>query len=466
MNTNPNAPANILLVDDDRGFRSTIEVLLKKNGYRVRSAGGVEEASRILPEEKTELIITDLKMNDGNGLDLLNIAKKNDPDIAVILLTAYSSVKSAVQAIKQGASDYIDKPFDNEEFLMIVEKTLENRNIREELNQLREKIAFRYGFDSLVGVSSRMESLKSLASRVASTDISVLITGESGTGKELLAKAVHFHSQRRKNKFVPVECTSIPENLLESEFFGHTKGSFTNAYSDHKGLFEEADGGTIFLDEIGDMPMTLQAKILRFLQESEIRPVGATSAKKIDARVIAATNRDLADMVKSGEFREDLFYRLNVLPIRIPPLRERIDDISVLVEHFIKLENNKRGEREISISTEAMEKMIAHRWPGNVRELENTIKRAMALCQEGRIRSCDIIFITSERSAMPATNRIAAVLEESETLEDGQRKIIEQTLQENDWNFTRTASKLGIGRTTLWRKIKKYKIKRKEEVAT
>ena len=466
MNSNSNSAASILLVDDDRGFRQTIEVLLKKHGYRVRSAGGVEEASRILPEEKTELIITDLKMNDGSGLDILEKAKKNDPDIAVILLTAYSSVKSAVQAIKQGASDYIDKPFDNEEFLLIVEKTLENRNIREELNQLREKIAFRYGFDSLVGVSPQMENLKSLASRVASTDISVLITGESGTGKELLSKAVHFHSQRRKRKFVPVECTSIPENLLESEFFGHAKGSFTSAYSDRKGLFEEADGGTIFLDEIGDMPLTLQAKILRFLQESEIRPVGLSVSKKIDARVIAATNRNLAEMVKKGEFREDLFYRLNVLPIRIPPLRERIDDISVLTEHFIREENKKCAGRKISISTEAMEKLIGHSWPGNVRELENTIKRAMALCQDERIRAGDVIFITSERATLPVTNRISAVLEDTETLEDGQRKIIEQTLLEHDWNFTRTASKLGIGRTTLWRKIKKYKIKRKEEVAT
>jgi len=458
--------ARILLVDDDLAFRKTAEILLKKAGYTVLAADGVKEATAVLRQNSFDLIITDLKMNDGTGLDLLTAAKKQDPDIGVILLTAYSSVKSAVEAIKQGASDYIDKPFDNEEFLLCVERTLEHKNMREELNFLREEIAFKYGFDSLVGTSPQMENLKSLAARVAATDIAVLITGESGTGKELLARAVHYHSNRRKKKFVTIECTSIPENLLESEFFGHIKGSFTSAYSDHKGLFEEADGGTVFLDEVGDMPLSLQSKILRVLQESEIRPVGSAVSKKIDVRVIAATNRGLSAMVKAGEFREDLFYRLNVFPINILPVRARIDDISVLAEHFILLENKKRNGNPVSISTEAMEKLIRHSWPGNVRELENTIKRAMALCQDGRIQARDIIFITSEKMTTAPTNRMTAFLEDAETLEDSQRKMIEQTLTANDWNYTRTASKLGIGRTTLWRKIKKYKIDRKEEVST
>lgn len=465
MNSNTTENARVLLVDDDQGFRSTIAILLKKNGYDVTTAGGVGEAVSYLGKNEADLLITDLKMNDGNGLDLLSKAKQITPELAVILLTAHGSVKSAVTAIKQGASDYIDKPFDNEEFLLVVEKTLENRNIRRELNNLREEITFKYSFDNLIGVSPKMENLKSLAARVAATDIAVLITGDSGTGKELLAKAIHYHSSRRKKRFSPIECTSIPENLLESEFFGHVKGAFTNAYNDHKGLFEEANGGTVFLDEVGDMPLNLQSKILRVLQESEIRPVGSASSKKIDVRIIAATNRDLTEMVKEGTFREDLFYRLNVLPIKIPPLRQRIDDISVLAEHFIRIENGKRRGSAVSISTEAMEKMISHRWPGNVRELENTIKRAIALCQENRIRRDDIIFITSDKNVAAPVNRMQPILEDAETLEDSQRKVIEQTLYDNDWNYTKTATKLGIGRTTLWRKIKKYKIRRKEEVA-
>ena len=362
----------ILLVDDDIEYRKSVEIILKKNDYRVLTAGGVESALEILKNNHVDLIISDLKMTDGSGFDLLAKTRELSQEIAIIIQTAYGSIKNAVSAMRQGAYDYLSKPFRNEELLITVEKALENKNIREELSALREEIAWKYGFDSLVGVSDSMTQLKSLASRVAGTDIVILITGASGTGKELLAKAIHYHSSRRRKRFVPIECTSIPENLLESELFGHTKGSFTSAHTDRKGLFEEGDGGTIFLDEVGDMPLTLQAKILRVLQESEIRPVGSTVSKKIDVRIIAATNRDLAEMVKKGLFREDLFYRLSVLPLNIQPLRERIDDIPVLVNHFLKRENMEH-EQKITMSNDAMEKLLSHTWPGNVRELENTI---------------------------------------------------------------------------------------------
>ena len=327
---------------------------------------------------------------------------------------------------------------------------------------MREEIAWKYGFDSLVGVSDSMTSLKGLASRVAGTDIAILITGESGTGKELLAKAIHYHSSRRRRRFIPIECTSIPENLLESELFGHTKGSFTSAHTDRKGLFEEGEGGTIFLDEVGDMPLTLQAKILRVLQESEIRPVGSSLSKKINVRIIAATNRDLSEMVKNGMFREDLFYRLNVLPMKISPLRERIDDIPFLADHFLKKENFDGGEK-ITITSQALEKLMSHTWPGNVRELENTIKRALALSNSREIGDKDIIFIASQKlSTDYITRRVVSDID-SGTLEESLKKRIETMLYANNWNVTQTASKLGIGRTTLWRKIKKYNIRKKNE---
>jgi DNA-binding NtrC family response regulator len=455
--------ARLLLIDDDADFRQAIKITLGKNNYLVTATDSVANGIEKLKTEKFDLVITDLKMDDGTGLEILNHVKTLDHEIAVILFTAYGSIENAVEAMQLGAYSYLTKPFKNKELLVQIEKALENRNIREELNVLREEIAWKYGFDSMVGISGTMKQLKQLAARIAATDISILITGESGTGKELMAKAVHYHSRRRKNKFVPIDCTSIPENLLESEFFGHIKGSFTSAYATHKGLFEEADKGTIFLDEIGDMPLTLQSKILRVLQESEIRPVGATQAKKIDVRIIAATNSDLHHLVTDGLFREDLFYRLNVMPIHIPPLRDRIDDIAILIEHFIRSENAGRTGDQASISTEAMEKLIAHHWPGNVRELENTIKRAIALSNRGRIMKSDIMFITSDK--MPATRfeKPESRLNEPGTLEDSLRKRIESTLYANNWNFTRTATKLGIGRTTLWRKIRKYNITKNEE---
>ena len=453
----------ILLVDDDIEYRKSVEIILKKNDYRVLTAGGVESALEILKNNHVDLIISDLKMTDGSGFDLLAKTRELSQEIAIIIQTAYGSIKNAVSAMRQGAYDYLSKPFRNEELLITVEKALENKNIREELSALREEIAWKYGFDSLVGVSDSMTQLKSLASRVAGTDIVILITGASGTGKELLAKAIHYHSSRRRKRFVPIECTSIPENLLESELFGHTKGSFTSAHTDRKGLFEEGDGGTIFLDEVGDMPLTLQAKILRVLQESEIRLVGSTVSKKIDVRIIAATNRDLAEMVKKGLFREDLFYRLSVLPLNIQPLRERIDDIPILVNHFLKRENMEH-EQKITMSNDAMEKLLSHTWPGNVRELENTIKRAIALSHNDEITDSDIVFITSgELKSNRIVRRSIDILTETGTLEESLKMRIENMLYANNWNLTLTASKLGIGRTTLWRKIKKYNIRKNNE---
>lgn len=463
--------ATILLVDDDDAFRTIVEILLRKNGYEVITASGVSRAIEIIHERKMDLIITDLRMNDGNGMELLSKAREFHCNATVIIETAFGSVKNAVEAMRQGAYDYITKPFKNEELLVLIEKALEHRDIREELNALREEVAWKYSFDNIIGVSGAMKQLKNLAARVASTDVSILITGESGTGKELLARAIHHHSVRRKKKFIPIDCSSIPAELLESEFFGHIKGSFTSAYNTHRGLFEEAEGGTVFLDEIGDMPFQLQSKILRVLQESEIRPVGSSASKKIDVRILAATNKDLAILAKEGNFREDLFYRLNVLPINIPPLRERADDIAILAEHFLKTEKAKEGIPDLSISPEAMEKILSHHWPGNIRELENTIKRAIALSHDGRLVANDIMFITSDAGGRGSVfagwgtklkeEKISEI--DCGTLEESLKQRIEATLFANEWNFTRTAMKLGIGRTTLWRKVKKYNITKMEK---
>ncbi len=455
--------ASILIVDDDEAFRTPVVILLRKCGYEVLTASGVAEATDIINQRKIDLIITDLKMNDGTGMDILNLTRQLHYHVAVILETAYGSVRNAVDAMRQGAYDYITKPFKNDELLILVEKALEHKDIREELSVLREEVAWKYSFDNMIGVSASMKQLKSLAARVASTDISVLITGESGTGKELLARAIHHHSARRKKKFIPIDCTSIPANLLESEFFGHIKGSFTSAYNTHRGLFEEADGGTVFLDEIGEMPLHLQSKILRVLQEAEIRPVGSNVSKKIDVRILAATNKELSDLVKDGNFREDLFYRLSVLPINIPPLRERLDDLVTLADHFLNAEKIREGKANLSLSAEAMEKLLSHHWPGNVRELENTIKRAIALSHDGRLMPGEIMFLTSDTGRGTRKEEKKIPEAETGTLEESLKQRIEATLGANDWNFTRTAMQLGIGRTTLWRKVKKYNITKMEK---
>ena len=465
MNFESKSRPRILLVDDDIEFRTATELAIKNHDYDVISAGGVIDAIAHLKHNEIDLIVTDFKMTDGTGLDILTEARRGHREIAVIILTAFGSISNAVEAMRRGASYYIAKPFKTDELLLQIEKGLEAKSMREELNNLREEIAWKYGFDSLIGTSAPMRQLKGLASRVATTDISILVTGESGTGKELLAKAIHYHSRRRKNKFIPIDCASIPENLLESEFFGHKKGSFTSAYSDQIGLFEQANGGTVFLDEVGDMPIMLQAKILRVLQESEIRPIGSTEPKKIDVRIIAATNADLPTLVKEGRFREDLYYRLNAMPLRIAPLRDRVDDISMLVEHFIKKENKKQAGSKISMSSEAMQKLIGFKWPGNVRELENTIKRAVALCQQDRITDSDIMFITTEPAQCNYVKRIEISDAGDWTLEESLCQRIEAALHATNWNYTRTAEKLGIGRTTLWRKIRKYNITRGEETA-
>jgi DNA-binding NtrC family response regulator len=453
--------SSILIVEDDIVLCKTLSKLFAGKGYKTATAGSKKGAVEILESEIYDLILTDLRLGTGSGLDILKTSKKLHPETEVIIMTAFGSVQTAVQAIQEGAADYITKPFKNQELLFKVNKALEQIDLRNEVRYLRQEVANQFGFDNIISNSKAIAELKKIADRIAGTDISVLVTGESGTGKELFAKVIHHHSPRRNRPFVPINCSAIPENLLETELFGHVKGAFTSAVANKRGLFEEAEQGTIFLDEIGDIPYAIQAKLLRVLQEREIRPVGGNTTRSIDVRVITATNADLISKVREGEFREDLFYRLNVMPLHIPPLRERPEDIPPLTEYFLRKIQKEYNSHPVPLSADAMELLLKHNWPGNVRELENTLKRAVALSGKNRIRHEDIIFISPRESRL--TGQPESHLDGQSLLENQKVQIL-KSLEENNWNHSLTASRLGIGRTTLWRKIKKFNLKQPPEV--
>ena len=448
--------ASILIVEDDTDLCQTLSALFERHGYEVKVINNGHKALSLLETEIYDLVLTDLRLGAGSGLDILGSCKRLRPETEVIIMTAYGSVESAVQAIQNGASDYVTKPFKNEELLFKVRKALEHIDLRNEVRFLRQEVAHQFGYDNIIGSSKTIDDLKKMAGRISGTDLAVLITGESGTGKELLAKVIHHHSRQRNKSFVPINCSAIPENLLESELFGHVKGAFTSAIANKKGLFEEAEEGTIFLDEISDLPYSIQAKLLRVLQEKEIRPVGGNITRKINVRIIAATNANLAQRVQTGEFREDLYYRLNVMPMQIPPLRERQEDIPPLTEYFLRKIAKEYDISHVSLSADSLELLLKHNWPGNVRELENTLKRANALSRGDQIGYEDIIFI-SPRETMLTTKPVSMM--SSHSLLDGQKLQILKSLEENNWNYSLTASQLGIGRTTLWRKMKKFNLK-------
>lgn len=448
--------ASILIVEDDTDLCQTLFGLFKRHGYEVKAINDGQKALSLLETEIFDLVLTDLRLGAGSGMDILSDCKRHRPETEVIIMTAYGSVESAVQSIQNGASDYVTKPFKNEELLFKVRKALEHIDLRNEVRFLRQEVAHQFGYDNIIGSSKATDDLKKLAGRVSGTDLAVLLTGESGTGKELLAKVIHHHSRQRGKSFVPINCSAIPENLLESELFGHVKGAFTSAIANKKGLFEEAEEGTIFLDEVGDLSYSIQAKLLRVLQEKEIRPVGGNITRKINVRIIAATNANLAQRVQTGEFREDLYYRLNVMPMHISPLRDRPEDIPPLTEYFLRKIGKEYNMMHVSLSADSLELLLKHNWPGNVRELENTLKRAIALSQGDQIGYEDIIFI-SPRETMLTTK--STPLMSGRSLLDNQKLQILKSLEENNWNYSLTASQLGIGRTTLWRKMKKFNLK-------
>src|SRR5919106_5141619 len=381
--------ADILIVDDEPSARMTLALLLRKRGHHVVQAEGVQVAAKVLAECAFDLVVTDLRMPDGDGLEVLRMAKAHCPEVVVILLTAYAGWESAKEAMRLGAYDYFEKGKEPDEFLHRIDKALEERGLRHENENLRRQVRERYSLPGFIAQSKEMQRVLDLVRRVAPTDATVLIQGESGTGKEVIAKAIHHASPRANQSFVAVNCGALPEPLLESEIFGHVKGAFTGATAHKKGLFEEAHGGTFFLDEISEMPPTLQVKFLRVLQEGEVRPVGSTQATTADVRVLAATNRDLGQLMQQGKFREDLFYRLNVIPVILPPLRERREDIPALAEHFLRRFGRKQG-RSLRLTADTVERLLHYRWPGNVRELENTMERMTILAHNETLRPEDL----------------------------------------------------------------------------
>lgn len=369
---------DLLIVDDEASLRDFLSIAFEEDGFRVTSAASLADARQLLQRHAPDIVLCDLMMPDGSGLDLLREVKSSDASVPVIMITAYTSAKSAIDALKAGAHDYIAKPFDVEELKIIVRKAVEHRHLEDENIHLRSVLQERFTFSNIIGKSRKMQEVFSVISRIARTHSTVLITGESGTGKELIARAIHFNSGRR-GKFVSINCGALPETLLESELFGHERGSFTGAIREKKGLFQEADGGTIFLDEIGETTLAVQIKLLRVLQDRIIRRVGGNDEIAVDVRVIAATNRDLAESIHKGTFREDLFYRINVIPIALPALRQRKEDIPLLTDHFIGKYCEILGIPRKRISMEAMKVLEKYSWPGNVRELENVIERTVAL---------------------------------------------------------------------------------------
>ena len=444
----------ILVVDDEEQMRDLLVKVLERKGYQVSVCGDGADALAFLEREPVDLVVTDVRMPGLNGMEALRAIKELNPEIVVIIMTAFGSIDQAVQAVKEGAYDYINKPFKIDEMLLTIEKALEERRLRHEVSALRQELRTRYHFENLIGKSRAMQEIFGLIEQVAGSRSTVMVYGKSGTGKELVAKAIHYNSPRSTKAFVAVNCAAIPAELLESELFGHEKGSFTGAIATKVGKFELATGGSLFLDEMGSMRLDLQAKILRALQEREVERVGGTRTIKIDVRVIAATNRDLKKAVEEGTFREDLYYRLNVVPITLPDLKDRQEDIPLLANHFVQKFAQESNPAIREISKEAMAVLMSHAWPGNVRELENVIERAVTLGHGPAVLPTDL-----PPHLAGGANPLERALAREATLEDLERDYIAMILQRTKGHQIRAATILGIDRRTLYRKIRRYGLK-------
>jgi len=437
----------VLIVDDEAIVREALADWLKDIGYQVFTAENGHKALEVIEKEKPGIMIADLVMPGMDGIELMKRAKAQQPNIEVIIITAYASIPTAITAMKEGAYDYIEKPFCPERAELLVKKLAEHRELVEENISLRQKLEDRYRFENIIAKSSKMQRVIEVIKVVAKSNATVLITGESGTGKELVARAIHSQSHRRSKPFVAVSCAALPESLLESELFGHEKGSFTGAYSQKKGKFEFANGGTLFLDEIGEMSANIQVHLLRVLEEKEFTRVGGNEPIKVDVRVISATNKDLRKAIEKQEFREDLYYRLNVVNIELPPLRERKEDIPLLAEHFLHKFAMENRKEVTELSPEAIESLLAYDWPGNVRELENAIERAIILSKDSPITTADL---PQENLSLVGAASIGKNLKEVE------KSHILNVLRETGENYSEAARILGVSRMTLYNKAKEY----------
>ena len=452
-------PRRILIVDDEESFRNVLTVILKKEGYEVEGAANGEEGLNKISDSAFDHILCDIRMPHIDGLQFLQEAKKAGVETPVIMMSAYGTIDTAIEAMKLGAYDYISKPFKPDEIILTLKKAEERERLRKENELLRKEIKREYSFENIVSKNEKMNKIFEVIRKVAPYKSTILITGESGTGKELVARAIHYNSDRSKMPFIPVNCGAIPENLLESELFGHVKGAFTDAIRTKKGLFEEADGGTIFLDEIGELPAQLQVKLLRVLQDGEIRRVGESKSIQIDVRIIAATVKDLVKEVNEGRFRDDLFYRLNVLHLSIPPLRERKEDIPLLIQHFIHKHNQHLNKHVKEADPKALEALMNYKWFGNVRELENTIERAVVLADGERIELDHLPFeiqnFQNQIPAVPVAEEEYSIKKASRMLEMG---LIRKALIKTKGNHTQAARLLEISHRALLYKIKDYGI--------
>ncbi|MCK5879473.1 MAG: sigma-54-dependent Fis family transcriptional regulator [Holophagae bacterium] len=447
-----NDKVKILIVDDELIVRESMQGWLEEDGYHVEVAETAEAALGMIGEKEFDIGFLDIKMPGIDGIELLKRLKDQYCTIDIVMMTAYASVDNAVEAMKIGAYDYLTKPFDPDYVSMMVRKIIARRQLEQENVRLKENIETALKHVNIIGESSAIKEILHQVEEVASSDVSVLIGGESGTGKEMVVRAIHYASPRRFEPLVVVSCGALPEGLVESELFGYERGAFTGAFYKKKGKFEAANGGTLFLDEIGELNAKMQVDLLRVLQEKEITRIGSNKSIKVDFRVLAASNRDLKKMVEDGTFREDLFYRLNVFNIFVPPLRERMKDIPLLVEHFISVLRRKTGKQVEGITAQALNKLKQHGWPGNVREVQNAVERAF-VTTKGKL-------ITTEELAFLAPEKIAIVTSPSLSLADIEKMHIENVLKECDFNISMGAKVLGIDRTTLYNKMKKYGIEK------
>jgi DNA-binding NtrC family response regulator len=458
--------AKILIVDDEEVIIRSCSRILSGDGYEVDSARNGAEALRKVEETAYEVVVLDIMMPGVDGLEVLQQVKERHPEVEVIMMTGLSQIKTAVQSMKVGAFDYLSKPFDPDEFKVVVDRALERRRLLRENRDLKQEVDSKYRFENIIGSSPAMQAVFRQIAQCAPTNCSVLITGESGTGKEIIARAIHYNSLRKDAPFVAVDCNALSESLLESELFGHVKGAFTGAVAAKRGMFEVANHGTLFLDELGNIPLSIQAKLLRVLQEREFRAVGDTRTQRTDVRLVTATNKDLKAMVAAGTFREDLYYRVNVFPIQVPPLRERRDDIPALAFYFLKKFSAELDKPLTGFSDGAMSLLVNHGWAGNVRELENTIHRAVILASDSLVRKAHLAHITDPSPGLdidiPRTGeelKRVKKLAREKSVENVEKLFIQETLKRNAWNVTKSAEETGMQRTNFQALMKKYNIR-------
>jgi len=455
------AGERILVVDDEKSMCQFLSIMLRKEGYEITTVNDGESAIEEIRNSRYDVVLTDIKMGGMDGIDVLRELKRIDPTIPVVIMTAYASQKTAIEAVNRGAFHYLIKHAKNDEIKMVVRNALDMKRVRSENAMLKKQIKKTSDLKTIIGKSEEIQKVFNLVDKVSDTDSTILIVGESGTGKELIARAIHYRSMRANGPFVSINCGALPEGLLESELFGHVKGSFTGAIRDKEGLFKVAQGGTFFLDEIGETSPTIQVKLLRVLQEREVIPVGGTNPLKVDVRIVAATNADLEKAIKQERFRTDLYYRLNVIPVHLPPLRKRRDDVPLLVNHFLGRYNDTVAEnRQKAITQEAMEVLAAYDWPGNVRELENVVERAVILEESDHITVSalpDKLRFREASSQRLITERAQVTLEELE------REYLIKVLNDTGWQKKKASAILGINASTLYRKIQRYGLDRERE---